>query len=134
MLTTMIHEPQVSIVMTAITRRGVAPPPSGKFVLSGTSELQFGRTRSNIRKEVQMFPFECLEYINPCVSSLHFGVIPLSGVIRNGLPSMKVEKFKKFMNKTGLKGCKWSSLTAPGTETHQNHQHWKLEEFPFSHY
>ena len=31
----------------------------------------------------------------------------------------------------GLKGCKWSSLNAPGTETPQSHPNWKLQEFPF---
>ena len=30
---------------------------------------------------------------------------------------MKVKKLKKFQNKMGLKGCKWSSLNGPGTET-----------------
>ena len=46
---------------------------------------------------------------------------------------MKVKKFEKFQNKTGLKGCNWSSLKAPGTETPLSHPYWKLEEFPFSH-
>ena len=31
----------------------------------------------------------------------------------------------------GLKGCKWSSLKAPGTETPQSHPYWELGEFPF---
>ena len=31
--------------------------------------------------------------------------------------SMKVKKLEQFWNKIGLKGCKWSSLNAPGTET-----------------
>ena len=30
---------------------------------------------------------------------------------------MKVRKFENVQNKMGLKGCKWSSLKAPGTET-----------------
>ena len=30
---------------------------------------------------------------------------------------MKEKKFEIFQNKMGLKGCKWSSLNAPGTET-----------------
>ena len=34
---------------------------------------------------------------------------------------MKVEKLEKFQNKMGLKGCKWSSLIAPGTETPQSY-------------
>ena len=51
---------------------------------------------------------------------------------KNWLPSMKWEKLKIFQNKMGLKGCKWSSLNAPGTETPQSHPYWELGEFPFS--
>ena len=50
---------------------------------------------------------------------------------KNGLPSMKVNKLEKFQNKMGLKGCKWSSLNAPGTETPQSHPYWELGEFLF---
>ena len=46
---------------------------------------------------------------------------------------MKVKELEIFQNKSGLKGCKWSSLKAPGTETPLSHPYWKLEEFPFSH-
>ena len=45
---------------------------------------------------------------------------------------MKVKKLEIFQNKIGLKGCKWSSLNAPGTETPLSHPYWKLQEFPFS--
>ena len=31
---------------------------------------------------------------------------------------MRVKKLKNLQNSMGLKGCKWSSLNAPGTETH----------------
>ena len=44
---------------------------------------------------------------------------------------MKVKKLKIFQDKMGLKGCKWSSLNAPGTETPQSHPYWVLGEFPF---
>ena len=30
---------------------------------------------------------------------------------------MKVKKLENVQNKMGLKGCHWSSLSAPGTET-----------------
>ena len=50
---------------------------------------------------------------------------------KNWLPSMKVKKLEKFQNKMGLKGCNWSSLNAPGTETPQCHPYWELGEFPF---
>ena len=53
---------------------------------------------------------------------------------KNGLPSMKVKELEKFQNKMGLKGCKWSSLNAPGTENSLSHPILKLDEFPFSHY
>ena len=51
---------------------------------------------------------------------------------KNGLPSMKVNKLEKIQNKMGLKGCKWSSLNAPGTETPLSHPFLELGEFPFS--
>ena len=49
---------------------------------------------------------------------------------KNGLPSMKVNKLEKFQNKMGLKGCKWSSLNAPGTETPQSYPYWERENLP----
>ena len=45
-----------------------------------------------------------------------FPIISLWGN-KNWLPSMKVKKFENVESETGLKGCKWSSLDAPGTET-----------------
>ena len=50
---------------------------------------------------------------------------------KNGLPSMKVRMLEKFLNKMGLKACKWSSLNASGIETPQSHPYWELGEFPF---
>ena len=44
---------------------------------------------------------------------------------------MKVKKLENFQNKIGLKGCKWSSLKPPGTETPLSHAYWELGEFPF---
>ena len=49
---------------------------------------------------------------------------------KNWLPSMKVKKFENVQNKMGLKGCKWSSLKAPGTETPQSYPYWKREILP----
>ena len=43
--------------------------------------------------------------------------LPLSGVIRIGLPSIKIGKLEKFLDKIGSTGCKRSILNAPGTET-----------------
>ena len=49
---------------------------------------------------------------------------------KNWLPSMKVKQLEIFPNKIGLKGCKWSSLNAPGTEPPQSHPYLELGEFP----
>ena len=50
---------------------------------------------------------------------------------KNWPTSMKVKKLKFYGNKSGLKGCKWSSLNAPGTENTLYHSLLRLEEFPF---
>ena len=44
---------------------------------------------------------------------------------------MKVKNLEKLWNKSGLTGCTWSSLNAPGTETPLSHSILKLHEFPF---
>ena len=44
---------------------------------------------------------------------------------KNWLPSMKLKELEKFLSKIGLRGCKWSSLNAPGTE---------IPMSPISHY
>ena len=54
--------------------------------------------------------------------------------LKNWPPSMKVKKMENFWNKRGLKGCRWSSLNAPGTEHPLSHPLLGLEEFPFPHY
>ena len=51
--------------------------------------------------------------------------------IKNWPPSMKVKKLENFQNQRGLKGCKWPSLNAPGTENPLSHSVLKLDEFPF---
>ena len=50
---------------------------------------------------------------------------------KNWPPSMKVKKLKIFWEKMSPKGCKWSSLNAPGTENPLSHPILKLHEFPF---
>ena len=50
---------------------------------------------------------------------------------KNWPPSMKLEKLKKFQNKSGLKGCKWPRLNGHGTEILLTHPLWGLEELPF---
>ena len=58
---------------------------------------------------------------------------PIIGLWGNGNwpPSMKVKKLGKFQNERGAKGCKWSWMNAPGTQTPLSHSVLKLEEFPF---
>ena len=41
------------------------------------------------------------------------------------------EKLKIFLNKMGLKGCIWSSLDAPGTQSPLSHSILELDEFHF---
>ena len=50
---------------------------------------------------------------------------------KNWPPSMKVKKMENFENKSGLKGCKWSSLKAPGTENPLSYPLLRLKKFPF---
>ena len=69
-------------------------------------------------------------------SSLEIGRIPIShhlpsGGNKNWPPSMKVKKLEFYGNKSGLKGCKWPSLNAPGTGITLFHPILKLGEFPF---
>ena len=47
------------------------------------------------------------------------------------LPSIKVKKLQNYQNKSGLMGCKWSSLNAPGTEKPLSHLILELVEFHF---
>ena len=74
----------------------------------------------------------CLIQFWSWVNSL-FPLLALWGN-KNWPPSMKVQKMQIFLNKMGWKGCKWSSLNAPGTETPLSHSVLELEEFPFLHY
>ena len=70
---------------------------------------------------LQMVQFECPRYRNPCVLSdfgwIHFSHFPLSGVIRNGSPSIKLKMMEQFWDKISFTGCKCSSLNTLGTET-----------------
>ena len=43
----------------------------------------------------------------------------------------KMEQIENFQNKMGLKGCKWSSLNAPGTENPLSHSFLELGKPPF---
>ena len=60
-------------------------------------------------------------------------LLPLLGLWgnKNGPPSMKVKKMENFQNKSGLWGCKWSSLNVPCIENPLSHSLLGLEESPF---
>ena len=78
-------------------------------------------------KGLQMVQFDSPWHLKSSVSSsFKVGWIPfshywLSGVIRIGLPSMKVKKFETFQNKRGSTCCKWPNLNTPGTQTPLHH-------------
>ena len=55
------------------------------------------------------------------LEEFHFSHYWLSGIIRIGLPSMKVKKFEIFQNKRGSTCCKWPNLNTPGTQTPLHH-------------
>ena len=59
-----------------------------------------------------------------------FSVLALRGN-KNWPPTMKVKKLANFWNKSGLTGCKWSSLNALGTQIPLSCPFLKLQEFPF---
>ena len=59
-----------------------------------------------------------------------FSVLALWGN-KNWPPSMKVKEIENCQNKMGLKGCKWSTLNAPGTQTPLSHSVMELEKLPF---
>ena len=50
---------------------------------------------------------------------------------KNWPPSMKVKMMENLQSKSGLKGCKWPSLNAQGTENSLSHSLLELGEFPF---
>ena len=84
-----------------------------------------------------MVQFEGPRHSNPCVSlrlgELYFPIfsLPLSGIIRIGLPSIKMQKLENLGNTIGLTGCKGSSLNVPGTETPVSRSGWESSVFPF---
>ena len=50
---------------------------------------------------------------------------------KNWPPSIKVQKFENQENKIGLRGCKWSSLNAPGIYSPEYHSSWENSIFKF---
>ena len=71
----------------------------------------------------------CLVHFWSWKNSL-FSVLALWGN-KNWPPSMKVKKLENCGNKSGLTGCKWSSLNAQGTQTSLSIPFLELGEFPF---
>ena len=60
-----------------------------------------------------------------------FSLIALWGK-KNWPPRMKVQQIGNCQNKMGLKGCKWSSLNAPGTQTPLSHSVLEMDFSLFS--
>ena len=77
----------------------------------------------------QALKTHCLIQFWSWVNSL-FPLLALWGN-KNWPPSMKVKKFENYQKVRGAKGCKWSSLDAPGTQNPQSHPIPELGEFPF---
>ena len=83
----------------------------------------YGIGGENWLKRQHKDQFECPRhrnfFLSPRLGDFQFPIFsfPLSGVIRIGLSCIKVEKLENLGNKIGLRGSKWTSLNAPGTET-----------------
>ena len=58
-----------------------------------------------------------------------FSLLALRGN-KNWPPSMKVKMMENLLSKSGLKGCKWSSLNVQGTENPLSHPILEVGEFP----
>ena len=71
----------------------------------------------------------CLIQFESWVNSI-FPLLALWGN-KNWPPSMKMEKLENPQSKSGLKGCKWSRLKGPGTQTPKSHPNLKLSELSF---
>ena len=106
-------------------------PPSMKVTrlkISTTKEVQ--RDANGPVWMPQALETLCLIHFLGWKNSL-FPLLALWGN-KNWPPSMKVKKLKIFWDRMSSKGCKWSSLNAPGTENPLSHQVLELGEFPFS--
>ena len=72
----------------------------------------------------------------PCVSSILgwflFSHFPLSGVIRNGLPSKKMNKLEKIVEQNQLYRIQMVQFECPRYRTPMYHPFWGW--FPFSHF
>ena len=81
-----------------------------------------------------MIEFECPN-LNSTHSFLEFDDFPFPLLALWGnkkwAPSMNTEKLENFGEKSGLTGCKWSSLNVPGTRKPLSHSVLELGEFLF---
>ena len=104
------HFPIFSLPLSGVIRIGLP-----------NKDVEVAKFREqNWLNTLQMVQFECPSHLNPCVSLFDWenSIFPLSaflsGVIRIGLPSIKMKKLQNLGNTIGLTGCKWFSLNAPG--------------------
>ena len=70
------------------------------------------------------------ESLSPIFSPCCFLSSSLSGVIRNGSPSIMVRRVVYFWDKISSTGCKWSNLNAQSTETPVSHSILRESLFP----
>ena len=98
--------------------------------MSNLSEILFGETAKKICSvPVCEIPIKCILDKSIFINILEVKNEPID------LTFLVAAGIQIFQNKMGLKGSKWSSLNAPGTETTPlSHPYLKLEEFPFSHH
>ena len=87
------------------------------------------RAANGLVRMPQALKSPCLSQFLSCLNFL----FPVLWGSRNWPPSIKVKKLKIFWDKMGSKGCKYSSLNAPGTETPLSHPILKLDEFSLLH-
>ena len=70
-----------------------------------------------------MIQFECPRHPIPSASLWlgEFHILIFPGEKRKWALGHEIQELAKFQNKVGLKGCKWSSLNAPGTQSPLHH-------------
>ena len=96
-----------------------------KCCVNPVSGRHGGEIRIKLRRAIILiFDRPCTVYLShPILFPPLFVIfcLPLSGVIDNRTPSMKVKKVGIFWDKIGSACCKWSNWNTPGTESPFSH-------------